>query len=220
MENLEYIIENMLPCKMEEIWKACLHKNKRIPYVVEEAGFNSLLLSCIYDFVSKNEKYESFAVSEAIVIRSGGTKGRCDIIWYIDDEAYYLELKGACFGSNSVKTDIKNSLNSICHAKEQVKSIDYSQNEKWYNFNPAKRYGCCLSTIHSITHDERTTFEEISQIISEKVESEERYRGLKVFKSKYFKSNEYPIIYDGSEPYKNDGFFIIGQIFGIDEIKI
>jgi hypothetical protein len=54
-----------------------------------------------------------------------GGNGRCDIIWYPDDETvYYIELKGVFnYGRGNEATTIRETFSYIDEAIEQVKTI-------------------------------------------------------------------------------------------------
>lgn len=215
------IIENYLSKRIEELWEQCSKIGIKIPYTVEEAGFNSLLLTSIYDYIKEKEKGFSFAVSEAPIERYGDKGCRGDIIWYRENEVYYFELKGSCYGGSSAHADVKNAEKSMNYAKYQLEGINYKKNEKWYyqyedsdisNINIQNRYGCCLGMIQSIIKDGKSNYNEIEKLL-------EKNENIDVFHKHKFFSKKLSLITDGDAQYKNDGYFIIGNVYEMINLK-
>lgn len=206
-------IENYLSKRIEKIWGICVKTGMKIPYTVEEAGFNSLLLASIDEYIGECEQDYSFAVSEAGIERSGKNGCRCDIIWYKEDDVCYFELKGSCYGSKKTETDIKNAIIVLNEAKKQLKEINYYENEKWYRIEPNNRYGCCLAMIQSIIkEDGKSNYNEIK----EKLEGNNE---INIFYMHRFCDEKLPMMTDGDKKYKNDGYFIIGNVDNMKNLK-
>lgn len=209
---VDKILKDILSEKINNVWKACSKTGIKIPYTVEEAGFNSLLLASIYEYIKEFESEEySFAVSEATIERYGNKRCRADIIWYRKEAVCYFELKGSCYGEVSSSTDVSNCKKSIDYANYQLQGINYKNNEEWYykyeegNLLPENRYGCCLAMIQSINNDGKSNFNEIKEELGKNKE-------IHIFYSKLFDDDKLPIITDGDKKYKNDGYFIIGYM--------
>lgn len=209
------IIENYLSKRIEGIWESCSKIGIKIPYTVEEAGFNSLLLASIYDYIKEKEEGFSFAVSEAAIERYGDNGCRGDIIWYRENEVCYFELKGSCYGARRVNTDVENAKKSMDYAKYQLDGINYKKNENWYyqyedldlgDKNIQNRYGCCLGMIQSIVKDGKSNYNQIEELL-------EKNENIQVFHKHKFLNEKLPMITDGNIRYENDGYFIIGNVY-------
>lgn len=213
------IIGNYLSKRIEGIWESCLKISIKIPYTVEEAGFNSLLLASIYDYIKEKEEGFSFAVSEAAIERYGDKGCRGDIIWYRENEVCYFELKGSCYGGKHVNTDVENAKKSMDYAKYQLDGINYKLNENWYyqyedsrDKNIQNRYGCCLGMIQSIIKDGKSNYSEIEKIL-------EKDENIEVFYKNKFRNEKLSLVTDGDKRYKNDGYFIIGNVNEMTNMK-
>lgn len=211
------IVENYLSKKIEHTWEVCSKLGIKIPYTVEEAGFNSLLLASIYDYIEKNEKGYSFPVSEAAIERYGNKGCRGDIIWYREEDVCYFELKGSCYGGSRANLDIENAEKSLDYAKYQLDGIDYEKNEKWYykyedsDKSIQQRYGCCLAMIQSIIKkDGDSNYNEIKEQL-------EKNNEIQIFYIHQFSKEKLAMMTDGDEKYRNDGYFIIGKIEALEK---
>lgn len=147
------ITDEILGEKVKEqinaIWKTRAKQGKKIPYVVEEAAFNSIILSSISRWIMDNEAYEWFAVSEPEIKRYS-SKGYADIMLFSTDEVHYFELKAACYNGGKALTDVRNALNALNYAQVQVDGISPAFNEKWYEFKAHKKVGWCIGMICSV----------------------------------------------------------------------
>ena len=112
---------------------------------IEEAAIRSVLSNSINEYLlEKNYEY-SFVISESIIKRKL-FRGRIDIFSKINNEIYFIEVKGGAFGSSNFKSDINNAINGLKKANEQLKSIDYNYNSSWYfsKNNQYRYYGVSI----------------------------------------------------------------------------
>ena len=216
---VKHVVENYLSKKIEHTWEVCSKTGIKIPYTVEEAGFNSLLLASIYDYIEKNEKGYSFPVSEAYIERSGTSRCRCDIIWYREADVYYFELKGSFYGNKDAETDINKAISKLKKAKEQLRGINYCENERWYykyedsDKSIQQRYGYCLAMIQSIIKkDGESNYNEIKKQL-------EKNDKIKIFYKHQFSKEKLAMMTDGDNTYRNDGYFIIGNVYDMENLK-
>ncbi|GAA0180448.1 hypothetical protein SH2C18_31380 [Clostridium sediminicola] len=206
------IIGQYLNKKINKIWAICSKTGHKIPYIVEEAGFNSLLISSIYKYIEENEQEFSFAVSEASIERNGSKGCRGDIIWYREENICYFELKGSCYGASSGVTDVKNAKKALDYAKYQLQGINCVVNEEWYKVKANNRYFCNLAMLQSINRDGESNYDQIKEEL-------QKNDDIKIFSMNKFSNGNLPIITDGKIEYKNDGYFIIGNIYNMENIK-
>ncbi len=222
---IEDIVKIHLDKRLERIWNNCLSTGMNIPYTVVEAGFNSLLLASIDEYIMENDEGYSYVISEAFVERDNGNKGvsngRCDIIWYREDDVCYFELKDSTYGS-SLQKDIKNSRDSIKDAQGQIDKINYEYNESYYyksRENPElwkeerKRYACCLKLIQSVVRDGESNFDGLKTLIEQDDE-------LTLFGYNRFSDNEKTLMTHKDTWYENDGYFVVGTFGTFPEKQI
>ncbi len=194
--------------------------DKKIPYVTEEAAFNSLLTGCIHQYIVMRQEYSSFVISEGIVKRRDIVEkeytGRCDIVWYINDIVFYIELKGAIYKNDTGDWHVKTAENACAEARKQIDSIvksshnDTAQvpNEDWYNFKPGKRYGCYLTMIYStINSNKESNFAEIKQSLKKTENAPD------ILVEQHF--DQFALVTDSKKKYDTDGYFVVGNIFPI-----
>ncbi len=200
---IEDLVGKYLKEKLNNNWMANQINKSKLPYIVEEAVFNSFLLASIYKYIEEQKIYLGFAVSEAQIERYN-SKGYADIIFYDQEDMYYFELKGSCYGSSSAKQDVRNAIKGLDYAKLQVEGINYNKNEEWYKIKPHNRYGGCLSMIQSTVNNGKSNFFGI--------EKELNNSNVTIFHKEKFEYSQYPIITDKDKIYENDGYFIIGYL--------
>ena len=94
MHFVEEMIRNYVVPALRELWDNMAKKKGKCPLAVEEAALNSLVTGCIYGYLYDRKVYDSFAISEAKVLRDYTGSGRCDIAWYYGNNIVYFELKG------------------------------------------------------------------------------------------------------------------------------
>lgn len=211
------ITDEILGEKVKEqinaIWKARAKQGKKIPYVVEEAAFNSIILSSISRWIMDNEAYEWFAVSEPEIKRYG-SKGYADIMLFSSKEVHYFELKGASYNGTNPLIDVKNTVKSLNDAQVQIDGISWAFNEKWYEFNADIKVGWCIGMICSFRNEHgNTNYRDIEEEIFKIQKESNSKRKLYIFATEHFNSiryNQYPILTDGEDRLSNDGYFIIG----------
>lgn len=215
---IERMIEENLAERITNIWKVCSGTTIKIPYTVEEAGFNSILLASIYTYIDKHEaNVFSFPISESEIQRTEG-KGRSDIIWYREKEACYFELKGSVFGGGYAKTDVNNTKKALKIAKEQLNSTKCQINEAYYykwenksNASSIKRYGCNLAMVQSVLGKDGTSkFDELKQLLLE----EKNEGNINILYPIKFEGTSF--MTDNDKDYKNDGCFLIGNFYEYD----
>lgn len=205
--------------QINKIWHECALKEGKIPYIVEEAAFSSIVLSSIYHWIKEQDRYDWFALSEAQVKRFNG-KGYVDILLFTDGEAHFFELKGACYGASNGRKDVANILNALEYAKYQASGIDPRLNEEWYKFEAKIKHTWCIGMLCSIVSaDGSSNYQEIkSAIIEEQNMKNDSLQTdtLKIFATEQFVSDKYPIITDKNKEYSNDGYFIVGYNYPME----
>lgn len=213
MQFVKEMMEVYIERALRELWDSIAKKKGKFPLAVEEAALNSLVTGCIYRYLHDRKVYDSFAISEAKVLRDYTSSGRCDIVWYYGDNIVYFELKGPVYDYQNNSAAVKQQFSNLKMAREQVESIKYHENEKWYGYKENglyKRYGCIMGMILSRSKTDSSDFVELEESIKEMNNiSDDKYEYIAY---KAAEDTCCDLSYGNIENLTGDGYFLLYKI--------
>lgn len=89
------MISKYLEPTLQRLWDNAAKKKGKYPPAVEEAALNSLVTGCIYRYLHDKNDYNSFAISEAKVLRdyiNTSSEKKYEVIKYKPVEGAYCDL--------------------------------------------------------------------------------------------------------------------------------
>ena len=117
---IKEVIDNLTQ-RLKMIWHTKAPQQEILPYAVQEAVLNSLLLGSIYSYLWDKADFSSFAVSEYKVPRKDEEMGRGDLFWYLyPDTICYFEVKGSFYKYPTSKSCVNAAISYLEEAKNQV----------------------------------------------------------------------------------------------------